>query len=112
MVRTAIRAGFALLAVLRAAPASAQSAPAPGVLIVESEPARAFVQVDSVRAGPSPVGVPVGEGLHRVLVLYAGYDPFEQTVRVRLGETVRVWAPLVRRTGTVTVEGLPAGAVV
>ena len=101
------------LSLFLAAGAASARAQATGVLRVESVPAQAFVQVDSLRVGPTPAEVAVAPGPRRVRVrvYYAGYDPLDRVVVVPAGEVVAVRAVLVRQTGVVTFSGLPPGAV-
>lgn len=97
--------GFVLAACAAFGPgvASAQ------VLVVETAPAGAAVEVDGRAVGPSPVTVPVAAGDRRVRATLAGRAPAEATVTVG-ADTARVVLRLGPALGVVRVVGLPAGA--
>lgn len=91
--------------------ASAAHAQAPtGVLIVESTPSRVLVTVNGAQAGRTPLTAAVSVGTVRVRVLRPGSLPFERTVTLTPGDTVRVLAELSAQRGTVAAGALPPGA--
>lgn len=89
---------------------SASAASAQGSLTVESTPSGARVEVDGRHIGSSPVTVTLEAGTHTVVLTRTGYEAWRQTIQVAEGEHGTLQAELVRRTGTVRVDGLPQGA--
>jgi hypothetical protein len=83
-----------------------------GVLHVETDPAGQAPQVDGA-APPdcpaTPCDVKVQVGAHRVAFGGDLFLPWESEVQIDKGATVAVRAPLVRKTGTLTVAAPPAG---
>ena len=67
----------------------------PLTLIVESFPSPAYVMIDRVDAGMTPLKAAVTPGPHEVIVLYAGYLRDIQFVDGGVGESKRIFAKLV-----------------
>jgi eukaryotic-like serine/threonine-protein kinase len=64
-------------------------APAPGLLDLGSEPAFAYVTIDGVRVGPTPLfGREVAPGMHRIEVSREGLGSKTFTLEVRPGQRV------------------------
>ena len=99
-----------LLAALICLAAAAHAQSPSGVLIVESAPASALVYLDGVQAGQTPFRGTVPAGQVRVRVLRPGSLPFDSTVAIAAGGTVRVSAVLAAQTGSVVPGTMPAGA--
>jgi beta-lactamase class A len=83
-----------------------------GVLHIESSPAGAAPQVDGAAppdCAATPCDVRVEAGAHQVAFGGDLYVPWETDVQVDKGATVGVIAPLVRKTGMLTVNAPAAG---
>jgi Beta-lactamase enzyme family/PEGA domain len=83
-----------------------------GVLHVQSDPAGQAPQVDGAvppDCPATPCDVRVQVGTHRVAFGGDLFLPWESDVQVDKGATAAVSAPLVRKTGTLTVTSPPAG---
>jgi beta-lactamase class A len=86
-----------------------------GVLHVESDPAGQGPRVDGAvppDCPATPCDVRVEAGAHRVAFGGDLFLPWESDVQVDKGATAAVSAPLVRRTGTLTVAAPPAGELI
>lgn len=85
--------------------------PAPGEILVSSDPADAIVSCDTVVKGPAPVTVQdVTPGEHLITVSKAGFTDARKTVSVGPREKVPVNLKLERLTGLVLVHSDPQGA--
>jgi len=85
----------------------------PGVLVVETTPQGAGVEVDGTPWGTTPLEPrQVTEGEHVVHALLDGHRPFERKVRVPAGGRARVEAALRPRGANLDIISSPAGATV
>ncbi len=93
-----------------------QPAPPPpyGTVSVNSNPAGGAVYVDGQFRGYAPIDFGELVGRHDLRVELGGYQVFEETIRVRSGQTIRVNVSLVRvvQHGTVSFVSQPNGAEV
>ncbi len=100
------RIGLCVAIAVAAFAAQAQT----GVLVVEATPRVVAVHVDSVLAGTTPLTREVAAGERRLTVSRVGYAPYEARIVVPAGDTLVVRTELSRLAGTLSVQGLPAGA--
>ena len=80
------------------------------VLIVESAPAGARVEVDGVPVGMTPLSHAVESGRRTVVVRRAGFVPWQWNTNAEAGDTTRISVTLDRLLGTLQLDGLPVGA--
>jgi serine/threonine protein kinase len=96
--------------------ASARRPPAPGKLLVQSEPSRATVLIGRRQMGSTPLTQRLPPGIYVVDVRMPGYRHFQQRVRVRPGQPVLLQARLEPLGGRLTVVvregGKPSSAEV
>jgi hypothetical protein len=64
--------------------------PAPGLLLVRTEPARAKVYIDGVYFGLSPLNIESSAGIRTVQVKLKGYRTASEKVAVRVGATTEL----------------------
>jgi hypothetical protein len=64
--------------------------PAPGLLLVRTEPARAKVYIDGVYFGLSPLNIESAAGIREVQVKLKGYRAASEKVAVRVGATTEL----------------------
>ena len=87
-----------------------------GFLSVVSSPAGAFVYVDGVYRGVTPLTVAATTGLRRIELDHAGYADWSSTAQVTSGATVPVNAHLqllpTTSSGGIAVSSEPTGAAV
>ncbi len=88
-----------------------QSGP-PGMIVVTSNPANAYVFVDGDSAGIAPLNYSAQAGQHQVEVEYPGYQPYITDVTVPAGGTVQVNAALapIPNPGLISIDSSPQGA--
>lgn len=73
-----------------------------GILSVSSSPWGAFVYVDGIYTGITPLTEAAEAGIHTVTISMAGYNDHISSVSVPAGGTASVSAVLTKITGTVT----------
>ena len=83
----------------------------PATITVRSIPEGATVIIDGRTAGPTPFSGPIRGGGHRIAVEKDGQRD-ERDVAVEYGEPADVQFTLRGASGTLAVQGLPAGAAV
>lgn len=76
--------------VVPAAKGSAPVSPENGVLVVNTEPARAKVYLDGVYFGMSPLHAEASPGVHKVEVKLKGYKTSSEKVSVRKGDSTEL----------------------
>lgn len=74
----------------------------PAVLSIRADQPDAIVQIDQVDVGPTPVDVRRPPGNYQVVVLKAGFEPYETRVHVAGGEALSMSARLVEAPPPVT----------
>lgn len=80
-------------------------------LFVDSTPSGAGVTIDGQFSGTTPLQLELKSSVaHRVQVIRNGYESFTRTVRLERGATRRLSPTLVRQTGELKVQALPAHA--
>jgi hypothetical protein len=91
-VKVLVTPGVALPDAVVAAPAQPAANPAPqvsstnGVLVINTEPARAKVYLDGVYFGLTPLRAEADLGVHKVEVKLKGYKTASEKVSIRKGE--------------------------
>ncbi|WP_394833852.1 PEGA domain-containing protein [Pendulispora rubella] len=84
----------------------------PSQMAIDSDPAGASVTVDGKPAGsPTPVGLDVAPGPHRVRVEHPGHRVYEADVEARYGRAILVSAKLVSATSPAASEDAPPADV-
>jgi hypothetical protein len=92
------------------APPPAVTRPRPAILVLDGIPAEAIVLVDQERQQGSRVSLSQGE--HHVAIQARGFQPFEQTLMLRAGQTrtfTPQLVPLPQDFGRLRVGSMPAG---
>ena len=80
-------------------------------LFIDSTPAGAGVTIDGQFSGTTPLQVELKSSVaHKVQIISNGYETFASTVRLERGATRRLNPTLVRQTGELKVQALPAHA--
>ena len=67
-----------------------QSSSANGVLVVNTDPARAKVYLDGVYYGMSPLHVEAAPGVHKVEAKLKGYKTASEKVSIRKGDSTEL----------------------
>ncbi|MGQ9632169.1 MAG: PEGA domain-containing protein [bacterium] len=83
-----------------------------GTLIVGSDPSGAYVKIDGVDSGRTPLTVKVPSGGHRVWIRAAKHREYSTDVDVGKDERREVFATLEKMPGRLTIDSTPDGASV
>ena len=95
--------------------AIARLTPAVAILAVDSDPPGATIYVDRKDLGArgnAPLRLGLSPGAYKVIIELAGYEPAEAQLEVALGAETPLKVRLKLITGSVHVDGEPAGAAV